>query len=101
MIQAPLIYRLIHAVHACSMLVTMRNSRGGCSVSSMGNSSGSSMCQELRDPGGMAHLHQRVVCAIEHCLRLAHGIDLTGTCLLALIVVLDQEIAISMERHDV
>merc|ERR1740130_186586 len=46
-------------------------------------------------------LHQGVVGAIEHCRGLAKGINLASTRFLAHVVVLDQEVALRVQRVNV
>merc|ERR1719152_901564 len=60
-----------------------------------------SMPQPARSPHLSACLHKRVVRTTEHSLRLPDGIDLACASGFSLFVVLEEEVAVSMQSVDV
>merc|ERR1719424_787635 len=57
--------------------------------------------QATPDRMRMGNLQEGVVGTVEHILGFAESVDLVGARLLACVVVLEEPIAICMERHDV
>merc|ERR1719162_2148565 len=56
--------------------------------------------QELPRPGRRAaSLHERVVGTVQHGLRLGEGVDLISAGLLSHIVILEEPVAITVQRH--